>query len=527
MSVRSQPERRNDGVRPQAPAESDELLVERCRQGSEAAFAALVRRHEHALHRHCATMVGQSAAGDATQEAFLSAWSAIRAGAEVRLLRPWLFTIAHRKALGLLRERRRAPVELLEQSLSNGVSSAEQAQLTARARETLAVLAALPEDQREALLGVAVQGRSGRQVANQLGVSESSARQLVFRARATLRAGSAVCVGPPLLLGGWMRRLLGTARRLGGAARGGLGCEQAAASAKVAAVALLGVAAVGAGTLRLGATAARAHRPGGGQITAIAARSPVATVPARQGNSAHGALPVSPASAGAARRLIVVHAAGQHRSRLSPAALRAAALGGAPAVGAPAAGAPAAAQALATAAPARSGAHAGSTAREPASALLEAGATAAVAVAPDLGHRVVALASGGAGALRDTVAAAGGTIHNVLQGTVATANRAVATLTGALGVSVAASAASAAPSGAAVATSVAATTASGGQAAAGTVADVVAAGSQALAPLGSTASSSVAQTTGAVASTASGGVGAVLVGATGAVSTLGSQLAGG
>ena len=77
----------------------DERLVERCRAGSEEAFAAVVGRYEAALVRHCARIVGRSAAEDAVQEAFVAAWVALRAGAEVRGLRPWLFTIARRKAL--------------------------------------------------------------------------------------------------------------------------------------------------------------------------------------------------------------------------------------------------------------------------------------------------------------------------------------------------------------------------------------------------------------------------------------------
>ena len=65
-------------------------------------------------------------------------------------------------------------------------------------RQTLTGLAALPERQREALLKIAVEGRSQEEVALALGVSEGAVRQLVHRARLTLRAAATVLVPMPL-----------------------------------------------------------------------------------------------------------------------------------------------------------------------------------------------------------------------------------------------------------------------------------------------------------------------------------------
>ena len=62
-------------------------------------------------------------------------------------------------------------------------------------RQTLTGLAALPERQREALLRIAVEGRTQEEVARELGVTEGAVRQLVHRARLTLRA-AATAVDP-------------------------------------------------------------------------------------------------------------------------------------------------------------------------------------------------------------------------------------------------------------------------------------------------------------------------------------------
>ena len=196
-----------------AAAATDEQLVERCRTGSEAAFAAIVARYESALTRHCARIVGRGVAEDAVQEAFVAAWVALRAGVEVRGLRPWLFTIARRTALRL-RARSRYTSELTD-AIPGARSSVQDAEQAARAREALAALATLPTAQREALVGSALHGRSGTQLARELGVTEATVRQLVFRARERLRIAAAACVAPPLALLRLIRRIATTAGKTG------------------------------------------------------------------------------------------------------------------------------------------------------------------------------------------------------------------------------------------------------------------------------------------------------------------------
>ena len=66
-------------------------------------------------------------------------------------------------------------------------------------RRTLAGMAALPEHQREAVLRMAVQGRSQADVAQALGLSHGAVAQLVLRARRTLRAAATTLTPQGLL----------------------------------------------------------------------------------------------------------------------------------------------------------------------------------------------------------------------------------------------------------------------------------------------------------------------------------------
>src|SRR6476661_842070 len=74
----------------------------------------------------------------------------------------------------------------------------EEMERRAVVRQTLTGLAALPERQRAALLQIAVEGRSQEEVARELGVTEGAVRQLVHRARLTLRAAATAITPLPL-----------------------------------------------------------------------------------------------------------------------------------------------------------------------------------------------------------------------------------------------------------------------------------------------------------------------------------------
>ena len=177
--------------------QSDERLVVLARNGHERAFEAIVERYRGALLRAARRYLPDARAEDALQQAYLAAWSALQRGDEVRDLRAWLYRIVHNTALNQLRVGGYDYAEL-EESLRGGEAPQEEMERRAVVRQTLTGLAALPDRQREALLKIAVEGRSQEEVAVALGVSEGAVRQLVHRARITLRAAATVLVPMPL-----------------------------------------------------------------------------------------------------------------------------------------------------------------------------------------------------------------------------------------------------------------------------------------------------------------------------------------
>src|SRR4029079_15720930 len=178
--------------------QSDERLVALARAGHERAFEAIVERYRAPLLRGARRYLPEARAEDALQQAFIAAWTAIRRGDEVRELRGWLYRIVHNTALNQLRVAGYDYAELEDSLKLAADAPQEEMERRAVVRQTLTGLAALPDRQREALLLLAVEGRSQDEVARELGISEGAVRQLVHRARLTLRGAATAVVPLPL-----------------------------------------------------------------------------------------------------------------------------------------------------------------------------------------------------------------------------------------------------------------------------------------------------------------------------------------
>ncbi len=178
--------------------QSDARLVELARAGHEPAFEEVVARYAKPLQRYCRRLLSDAAAEDAVQQTLLSAWSALVGGTDVRDLRPWLYRIAHNAMLRIVAKNGDAGVELPE-SLAGTDTPALAHERSAQLRATLKAVAGLPERQREALVATAVHGRSREEMAGVLGMTESAVRQLVHRARVSVRAAATAVVPMPVL----------------------------------------------------------------------------------------------------------------------------------------------------------------------------------------------------------------------------------------------------------------------------------------------------------------------------------------
>ncbi len=211
----------------------DERLTELARDGSEAAFEAIVARHRRSLVRQCARILGEADAEEAVQEALLKAYAAIVGGHQaVRTLDPWLRTVARNTGLNMLRARGSRPtvseLDGVGQHLTD--SSAEHRQ---QLQEVLSAVASLPTRQREAMVLREFEGRSYEEIGARLDASDGAVRQLLNRARGAVRTRVGALAGfEPVL-----RWLVGNGAGEGAARVGALtgGC---AISIKLCATAL-------------------------------------------------------------------------------------------------------------------------------------------------------------------------------------------------------------------------------------------------------------------------------------------------
>jgi RNA polymerase sigma-70 factor (ECF subfamily) len=180
----------------QAP-EREAALIERARGGDLDAFNSLVELHQRAAYNLCLRMLGNSsAAEDATQEAFFSAYRGMR-GFKGQRFRPWLMRIAANACTDELRRRGRRPAISLDAPPPGSdepidvADTAPGPELEALRGETHAIVQAallrLPPDQRLAVVLSDVQGFAYEEIAESMGTSIGTVKSRIARGREKLR----------------------------------------------------------------------------------------------------------------------------------------------------------------------------------------------------------------------------------------------------------------------------------------------------------------------------------------------------
>ena len=167
--------------------QTDERLAALAAAGHDRAFEAIVDRYRRPLLRYLRRMLSEQLAEDVVQATFLNAWSSLRRGAEIRDLRPWLYRIAHNAAINALKKVGEALEEVPESVGGFAPEPATELERRDEVRRALDGISQLPARQRAALLAIAVDGRAHAEVAEELGLTDGAVRQLVHRARHTLR----------------------------------------------------------------------------------------------------------------------------------------------------------------------------------------------------------------------------------------------------------------------------------------------------------------------------------------------------
>jgi RNA polymerase sigma-70 factor (ECF subfamily) len=181
---------------------TDEDLVQRAGDGSEAAFDNLVDRYTPIVFRIAFGITGtREEAEDVVQETFLSVFKNLDNFAPSRAaFKTWILTIARNNSINKFKYLKRRAAKLFsefsteepEQVLSDHLSSFGQADaetMLASKQEFHLVETAfrkLPERQRTALMLKAWEGLSYAEISEVMNISVSAVESLIFRARKQL-----------------------------------------------------------------------------------------------------------------------------------------------------------------------------------------------------------------------------------------------------------------------------------------------------------------------------------------------------
>lgn len=191
---------------------SDQVLVERVKQGDKRAFDLLVLKYQHKIVNLVMRYVRDpSEAQDVTQEAFLKAYRAIPRFRGDSAFYTWLYRIAINTAKNHLVSMSRRPIEYnldLQDSEQNSISnklrdddSPEGLLLRDELRQTMEdCVAALPEELRLAITLREAEGLSYEEIAQTMDCPVGTVRSRIFRAREAIDKSI-----KPLLDGQWGR----------------------------------------------------------------------------------------------------------------------------------------------------------------------------------------------------------------------------------------------------------------------------------------------------------------------------------
>ena len=179
------------------PGAAEARALEAAQRGDVTAFNELVLVHQTTVYNVALRTLGNPEdAADATQDAFISAFRAIR---DFRggSFKAWVLRIAVNACYDLLRRRQRRPSSSLEVVLEGGESDPgladrrigpERAALSAETADAIqAALLTLPEEQRTLVVLCDVQGLSYEEAAEATGAALGTIKSRLSRARARLR----------------------------------------------------------------------------------------------------------------------------------------------------------------------------------------------------------------------------------------------------------------------------------------------------------------------------------------------------
>ena len=160
----------------------DELAVVRAaRAGDRLAFGQLYERYARVVHGVVLAHAPREVADDLVQDVFERALRQIATLRDERAFPGWLATIARNRARDHFRR------EPANDELPDGLSVREHVSDEAEAATVLAVIRGLPDAYRETLLLRLVEGLTGPEIADRVGITPESVRVNLHRGLKLLR----------------------------------------------------------------------------------------------------------------------------------------------------------------------------------------------------------------------------------------------------------------------------------------------------------------------------------------------------
>src|SRR6266699_10181 len=177
---------------PQAAApetSSDEMLIRRIAEGDQLAMRTLFGRHRVPLYRWLLRLVGDDAlAEDLLSDVFLDVWRQAAAFEARSSVSTWLLAIARYKALSA--RRRRTDAELDEATVSTVPDNGDDPEVTLqkknRAEALRQSLPRLSPEHREVIDLAYYHGKSVKEIAEIVSISEATVKTRMFYARRKL-----------------------------------------------------------------------------------------------------------------------------------------------------------------------------------------------------------------------------------------------------------------------------------------------------------------------------------------------------
>jgi len=163
-------------------------LVTAARDGDRSAFGLLYHRYARMVHGILLCRVPPREVDDLVQDVFVSALRQLHALRDISRFGAWLCTITRNRANDY--HRRTIPIE--QATESQEVEELEQSRATDHAVEqeaaaVMALLRTLPDTYREPLTLRLVEGMTGPEIAERMGMTHGSARVNLFRGMQMLR----------------------------------------------------------------------------------------------------------------------------------------------------------------------------------------------------------------------------------------------------------------------------------------------------------------------------------------------------